>query len=81
MLKTFRGLLGLNKPPASSSNNTTASKSSERSWLIPTDWIEPEVTIAEAELNIKDLPVAAGAFARHIVGDAIKNELELPIMP
>ena len=37
--------------------------------------------IAESDLDLADLPQAAGAFVRQIVRDALNDELELPIMP
>ena len=45
------------------------------------DWIEPEMVIAESELALAHLPDAAGAFVRQIVRDALNDQLELPIMP
>lgn len=81
MIKPFRRLFG-------GSNNTVApldasviDESEQALGSTGSDWIEPAIVIAESELDLADLPEAAGAFVRQIVRDALNDELELPIMP
>ena len=81
MLKPFRRLFGgSNNSPVSSKTSALAG-SREDFDAYEADWIEPEIVIAESELDLADLPEAAGAFVRQIVRDALNDELELPIMP
>ena len=81
MIKPFRRLFG-------GSNNTVApldasviDEPEQALGSTGSDWIEPAIVIAESELDLADLPEAAGAFVRQIVRDALNDELELPIMP
>lgn len=81
MLKPFLRLFCKPKNPAVRSAVNPNDDSEHASAFSETDWIEPEIVIAESELDLADLPKAAGAFVRQIVRDALKDELELPIMP
>lgn len=81
MLKPFRRLFGSSNSTVAPSKAPVRVESLQSSGAPHSDWIEPEVSIAELGLGLEDLPDAAGAFSRQIVRDALRDELELPIMP
>ena len=81
MLKPFRRLFGGSNNSVDQSKASAPSDSLQVSGTAERDWIEPEIVIAESDLDLADLPEAAGAFVRQIVRDALNDELELPIMP
>ena len=81
MLKPFRRLFSGSNDTASPAKTSASSDSPQISGSAEPDWIEPEIVIAESDLDLADLPEAASAFVRQIVRDALNDELELPIMP
>lgn len=81
MFKALRRLLGDGSRAVTGTGDAGASDLAAKFDSSESDWIEPAIIIAESELDLADLPETAGTFARQIVRDAVKNELELPIMP
>ena len=81
MLKLFRRVFGLRSRTDRATKTVEAHSNSDAWDPSPNDWIEPAISIAESELDLTDLPAVAGTFARQIVRDAMKDQLELPIMP
>ena len=64
MLKPFRRLFGGSNNFVDQSKASAPSDSLQVSGSAERDWIEPEIVIAESDLDLADLPEAAGAFVR-----------------
>ena len=80
MLRAFRRLFGGSNNTAAPSDASVTHESETAPDSAGSDWIEPAIVIAESELDLADLPDAAGAFVRQIARDALNDELKLPIM-
>lgn len=81
MFKALRRFLGDGSRAVTGTGDAGASDLAAKFDSSESGCIEPAIIIAESELDLADLPETAGTFARQIVRDAVKNELELPILP